>query len=246
MSHEDIFWELHAGLARQAPGSAATTTELLGFCQPLPEPIRALDIAAGPGPASLVLASQAGAHVTAVDTHRPFLEQLETRAAQRGLQSSIRTLVAPMEALPFDDGSFELVWCEAAAYLMGVDAALDSWQRLLAPGGALVITDCEWRTAEPSDQARAFWQAYPGMRSGDANRRAIAEAGYELLGYVELPESDWWDEYYTPLSERIDALEQGDDPDAAELAPMLREEILLRRDHGDDYGYTGYAMRAAS
>ena len=243
MSHEDIFWELHSGLPRQGPGSAATTMALLELCRPLPEPVRALDIAAGPGAASLVLASEIGAAVTAVDTHRPFLDQLEERAERRGLRSTIRTLAAPMEALPFENGSFELVWCEAAAYIMGVDAALDAWRRLLAPGGALVVTECEWRTEEPSPQARVFWQAYPGMRTGEDNRRAIAEAGYELLGTVELPESDWWDEYYTPLSERIDALVQGDDPDAAELAPMLREEILLRRDHGDDYGYTGYAMR---
>ena len=150
---------------------------------------------------------------------------------------------APMEALPFESGAFELVWCEAAAYIMGVDAALDAWRRLLAPGGALVITECEWRTDEPSAAARTFWQAYPGMRTGEDNREAIAEAGYELLGAIELPESDWWDEYYTPLSERIEALARSDDPDAAALAPVLSEEILLRRDHGDDYGYTGYAMR---
>lgn len=180
--------------------------------------------------------------MTAVDTHRPFLEQLEERADRRG-PSSIRTLTAPMEALPFKSGSFELVWCEGGAYIMGLDAALDAWRRLLAPGGSLVITECEWRTDAPSEQARTLWQAYPGMRTGDDNRHAIAEADYELLGVVELPESDWWDEYYTPLSERIDALEHGDDPDAVELARMLREEILLRRDHGADYGYTGYALR---
>ncbi len=246
MSHEDIFWELHAGLPRQGPGSAATTKALLELCRPLPEPVHALDIAAGPGPASLVLASELDALVTAVDTHRPFLEQLEERAERRGLRSSIRTLTAPMEALPFESGAFELVWCEAAAYIMGVDAALDAWRRLLAPGGALVITECEWRTDEPSAAARTFWQAYPGMRTGEDNREAIAEAGYELLGAIELPESDWWDEYYTPLSERIEALAEGDDPDAAALAPVLSEEILLRRDHGGDYGYTGYAMRPLS
>lgn len=243
MTHEDVFWELHSGLPRQGPGSAATTRTLLEMAGPLPARVNAIDIGAGPGPATLVLASELDAEVTAVDTHRPFLEQLEERAAQRGLQASIRTLVAPMEALPFQAGIFDLVWCESAAYIMGVDAALDAWQRLLAPGGALVLTECEWRTDDPSDATRSFWQAYPGMRDGESNRHAIAEAGYDLIGTFDLPESDWWDEYYTPLSERIDALERSGDPDAAELVPMLREEIVLRRDHGADYGYTGYVMR---
>ncbi|MGW0552037.1 hypothetical protein, partial [Streptomyces altiplanensis] len=30
------------------------------------------------------------------------------------------------------------------------DTALRDWQRLIAPGGALVVTECEWTVREPS------------------------------------------------------------------------------------------------
>lgn len=82
LSLPDAFWTLHHGLLRQAPGSDASTRLLLDLARPWPDHPRAVDLGAGPGRSSLVLAA-AGAHVTAVDTHGPFLAGLRTAAAAR-------------------------------------------------------------------------------------------------------------------------------------------------------------------
>lgn len=72
MTAAEIFWVAHTGLPREAPGSDATTRLLLRLAGPLPPQPRVIDIGAGTGPASLVLAAE-GAKVTAIDTHPPFL-----------------------------------------------------------------------------------------------------------------------------------------------------------------------------
>ncbi|MFC7303588.1 GNAT family N-acetyltransferase [Streptomyces monticola] len=237
----EAFFALHHGLPRQGPGSDATTRHLLSLTGPLPERPRVLDLGCGPGRAALLLAAEAGAEVTAVDLHRPFLAELDAAAAARGLAGSITTVHADMAELPFPDGSFDLVWAESSAYSIGFDTALRSWRRLLAPGGTLVVTECEWTTAEPSRQARAFWDRHYALRTTEANRRAAIAAGYALLGVHHQPESDW-DAYYGPLGERAAAADPAAPGMAAALA-ATREEISMRNEHGSEYGYTGYVLK---
>jgi SAM-dependent methyltransferase len=134
-----------------------------------------------------------------------------------------------------------VVWAEGSAYLMGFDAALRAWRRLLVPGGVLVLTEAEWITPEPAPAARAFWDpAYPGMRTTDANVRAALAAGWTVAATYLLPDADW-DAYYGPLAARIEELRrEGIDP---AMLDEVGREIDVRRRHGADYGYTGYVLR---
>jgi SAM-dependent methyltransferase len=236
MDAAEVFWTLHSDLPREGVGSDATTRALLELARPLPGN-RALDIACGPGRSALVLAG-AGFRVSAVDTHEPFLARVRAAAGDR----TVTVERASMRELPYADGAFARLWCEGAAYLMGIDAALTAWRRLLAPGGALVFTEVGWTTTSPSAAARDFWTAYPAMRDEAATVAAAEAAGYEVLATHPLPESDWWDEYYTPLEARLDAWPAPDAQTAAALAAN-RAEVDLRRAHPGDYGYVGYVLR---
>src|SRR4051794_36369726 len=236
MDAAEVFWALHTDLPREGVGSDATTRELLELSRPLPGD-RALDIACGPGRSALVLAD-AGLEVTAVDTHEPFLDRLRAAATDR----PITVQRTSMRELPYQDGAFDLVWCEGAAYLMGVDAALAAWRRLLVPGGALVFTEVGWTTPTPSEPARNFWAQYPAMRDEAATVAAARAAGYEVVTTRLLPESDWWDEYYIPLEARIEAWPDPD-PETATALEANRGEVDLRRAHPGDYGYVGYVLR---
>lgn len=237
------FLALHEALPRQGPGSDETTRRLLALAGPLPSHPRALDLGCGPGRASLVLAADAGAHVTALDLHRPFLDELDAAAARRGLAAQIRTVLASMAEPPFPDRSFDLVWAEGSVYNVGFDAALRCWRRLLAPGGVLVVTECEWATAAPSSEVASFWaDAYP-LRTTEQNVAAAREAGYEVAAVHPLPERDWWDEYYTPILDRL-ATADPTIPGMPAAIAAERAEIALRREHGRDYRYAGYVLRA--
>lgn len=231
----DAFLLAHSGLPREAPGSDATTRLLRDLAAAPPAP-RVVDIGCGTGPASLVLAAD-GAAVTAVDTHRPYLDELTRRAGGR-----VTTLEASMTALPLPDGCADLVWAEGSAYLMGFDAALAAWRRLLAPGGALVLTEAEWTVPDPAPGARAFWtDGYPAMRTTAGNVTAAMDAGWTVAATYLLPDSDW-DAYYSPLAERIAELRRTH-PELDSALDEVGLEIAVRRAHGGDYGYTGYVLR---
>ncbi|MEU3749839.1 MULTISPECIES: bifunctional class I SAM-dependent methyltransferase/N-acetyltransferase [Streptomyces] len=239
----DAFFALHHGLPRQGPGSDSTTRRLLALAGSLPERPRVLDLGCGPGRSALLLAAEANAEVTAVDTHEPFLAELRETAAARGLVDSIHALRADMGALPFPDGSFDLVWAESSVFVLGFDRALAEWRRLLAPGGTLVLTECVWTTEDPGPAARAFWDEHYTLRTVAGNAAAAVAAGYHVLGTVPQPESDW-DEYYVPLAAHADAADTTV-PGMAEAVGGARAEIALRREHGSDYGYAGFVLKPA-
>ncbi len=237
----EAFMSLHRGLPRQGPGSDATTRHLFSLAGPLPRRPRVLDLGCGPGRASLLLAAEYDAEVTAVDLYGPFLAELRSAAEARGLGDSVRAVEADMGRLSFPDGSFDLVWAESSAYSIGFDTALRDWRRLIAPGGALVVTECEWTVREPSAGARAFWDQHYALRGRSGNTAAAVAAGYDVLGVYGQPESDW-DEYYVPLGARADAADPAA-PGMDQALAATREEIAVRAEHGTEYGYTGYVLR---
>lgn len=235
------FFELHSGLRRQGPGSDATTRLLLSMAGSLPQRPKVLDLGCGPGRASLLLA-RAGADVASLDTHQPFLDELGRAAREAGLSERIRTVNHTMAEPPFADGEFDLVWAESSIYVIGFDAGLRAWRRLLARGGRLVVTECEWTTPEPAPAAREYWSRMYPLRTPAENQAAAEAAGYAVEASYRLPDRDWFDDYYTPLSHRIRAADLRD-PAMAEAVAATREEIDMRHRYGADYGYTGYLLR---
>ena len=237
----EAFFALHHDLPRQGPGSDATTRRLLEMAGPLPERPRVLDAGCGPGRSTLLLAEEAGAHVTAVDLYQPFLDGLAAEAARRGLGDQVTVNNCSMDRLPVPDHSFDVIWAEGSVYTIGFDIALRSWRRLLAPGGVLVVTEIEWTVPSPAAPARVYWDAAYPLRTQAANTDAAQAAGYRLRAHWPLPESDWWDEYYTPLTQRM-ARADPQQPGMPEALAAQRAEIHMRREHGSDYNYAAYLL----
>ena len=149
----------------------------------------------GSGAATLALA-RAGARVTAVDLSPLLLQRLNERIVGEALTESVRTLQTSMDAVPEDEGPFDLIWSEGAIYNVGFDAGLRAWRHLLAPGGYVVVSDLSWLVDDPPREVQTFWRAaYPGMRSVVANAAACGAAGYRWLGSIRLPDASW-DAFY--------------------------------------------------
>ncbi len=105
----DLFFAIHDGLPRQAPGSRATTAQALEMTG-LKGAIDVLDIGCGPGMHTLHLAALLPeAKLTGADAHQPYLDELQQRAKAAELDGRIRTRRTDMKALPFEPKSFDLL-----------------------------------------------------------------------------------------------------------------------------------------
>ena len=242
-----LFYELFSGLPRQGPGSAASTRRALGLVPGIGPRTRVLDVGCGTGAQTLVLAESSRARIVAVDNHAPFVDALNRKARERGLTDRLEARVADMRRLDFADGAFDLIWSEGAVYIMGVEAGLRDWRRLLRPHGHVALTEVCWRKPEPPAECRAFWDAeYPAIRETSSLLEAVAACGYETIGRFPLPASAWWDDYYRPLQDNVHAFRKRHRgaPDAQQLADRCQREIDIWHAYSEYYVYEFFVLRA--
>jgi ubiquinone/menaquinone biosynthesis C-methylase UbiE len=244
---DPFFFTIFEGLPRQGPGSDACTARAFHLIPDIPPHARILDIGCGSGMQTLALARLSPESIiTATDIHQPFLDDLRKRAEDAGLESRIKTLRASMDDLPFPDESFDLLWAEGSSFIMGFKEALHAWKRFLKKGGYMGISDLVWFSDTPSDESRKFFsEEYPAILHEREAGTLIMEAGYSILGTLRLPDSAWWENYYTPLSQRVESLKQQyrDDQDVQALLVTIEKEIRMFRTYSHEYGYSFFVVR---
>jgi len=242
----DIFWELHCDIPREGPGDNASTRNAYALLNNLPEQPRILDIACGPGMQTIELAKISTGNILAVDTHQPFLDELNKCASSADLTGRISTRNLSMFELDLEPGSFDVIWSEGAIYILGFERGLREWKALLRPGGYLAVTELTWLKSDPPAEITAYWnENYPSMKAVGDNLAIIQGAGYRQVGHFILPHSSWWDDYYTPLEKRIVMLSEKyrDDEEAMALLRESQRESDLHRKFAEWYGYVFYIMQ---
>jgi ubiquinone/menaquinone biosynthesis C-methylase UbiE len=242
----DIFFELHQDIPREGPGEAACTRRAFALMTGLPARPRILDIGCGPGLQTLELARISAGSLQAIDTHPPFLEALARRASREGLAERITTLNQSMFTLDFEAGSFDVLWSEGAIYIIGFEKGLREWRPLLKTGGYLAVTELSWLKPAPPAEVTTFWQGnYPHIQTMEENLALLQKAGYHEVGHFALPESAWWQDYYTPLEKRIAILTEQycDNDEALAFLENSQHEIDLYRRYSEWYGYVFYVMQ---
>jgi SAM-dependent methyltransferase len=241
-----LFFELFSDLPRQGPGDAASTLRALSLVPGIGPETRVLDLGCGTGMQTRVLAQNSPAHIVAVDNHEPFIDVLKHEAEHLGVAGRIDARVGDMQHLEFADASFDLIWCEGAIAMMGVEAGLREWRRLLVPGGHLAMTEVCWLKPDPTPDCASFWATeYPAIRDVPTLLSVIKDCRYETVGHFTLPSSSWWDDYYRPLQQNI--IEFRDrhhgELDAQELADQVQREIDVWHAYQQYYGYVFFVMR---
>jgi len=124
---------------------------------------RVLDVGCGDGTYALA-AAERDALVAGVDSAPEMIRAAEARAAERGLHVDFR--VGSATALPFDDGSFDVVIAVTPLCLLGdPGAALAECARVTTPGGRVVIGELgRWSMWAASRRLRG-WLGSPTWRT---------------------------------------------------------------------------------
>ena len=239
--------DLHRSNFRQGPGGNAETKQALMLAGlDKSRPLKMADIGCGTGASTILLAKALDAEMTAVDFLPEFLEELRVRATDQGVADQITTLCGSMEALPFDDEAFDVIWSEGAIYNMGFEAGVSAWRRFLKPGGKLIVSEITWLTAERPVEIQSHWDAeYPEIDVASAKIGILERHGYTPEGYFYLPSSCWIDNYYRPLQDGFDAFleRSGGSAQAREIIECEKAEIALYAKHREHYSYGVYIAK---
>lgn len=142
---------------------------------------RVLDIACGPGNSARLLADEFGAIVTGVDYSNSLLDQARNMTAAAGLTQRVDFLHAEAQHLPFDQETFDVVFCECAlCTFTDAPRVLAEALRVLKPGGRLALSDIMINAPVPVELQSALGHALciAGARSADEYQSLISAAGF--------------------------------------------------------------------
>ena len=244
MSMDDAIYEVFAPLSQGAPGNDAETLRALDAVPGRDSVRQVLDLGVGRGRTTFALVrALRAAHVTAVEIHSPFVEQMITRSFEAGVSNRVRFLCGDMEALDIADGSMDLVWAEGSIYLVGIERALAMWRPWLRTGGCIAFSDFVWWTDEPSREVAEFWASeYPGMATEAAIRSTAEAVGYRVISTFRMSK-EAHDAYYVPLEERVTELAESIDADVLAVLEILRKEIDVARRFAAEAGYTFFIIQ---
>ncbi|WP_419833324.1 MerR family transcriptional regulator [Endozoicomonas atrinae] len=233
------FMRVFDTLDRWGPGSEAETLKALAQVPASPQTI--LELGCGKGIATTVLAQNSSAQITAVDNDEPALTRLMERANDAGVAERIATCCASMTDLPFEPESFDLIWAESCAYVMGTTNALKQWRNLLKQDGVLVISDLVWQTQTPDKEARAFWEKeYPDLVTAEERIQQATAAGYRVIDSFALS-NQAWHAYYEPLEMRVNDL-KAEMADSAALRD-IQTELNIYHNYLGQYGYQMFVLQ---
>ena len=156
------------------------------------EPRRVLDVGCGTGVVSLLLA-ELGHDVTGVDFAPEMLER--ARAKARRTDRSVAFYRGDAEALAVPDDAFELVTARHLVWTLPNPAeAIREWQRVVEPGGRILLIEGYWDHSEPWDEYEAIHGDLPMYdgRPPEALREFLAREGLREIEHEPLMDPVLW------------------------------------------------------
>ncbi len=148
---------------------------------------RVLDIGCGTGGIGLFITEQyAPASFTGVDVENGLIVRANADAEQRGLASKAKFICVEPGPLPFEDGSFDVVFSkDAMVHIADKESLFQDIFRVLSPGG--IVAACDWMSSTDgpfSEELKAYIALEDlgfGMASPGRYETALAAAGFQNI-----------------------------------------------------------------
>ncbi|MCK9580375.1 MAG: class I SAM-dependent methyltransferase [Methanoregula sp.] len=241
-------FKIFESLPRQGAGDDEHTKKAFSLIkEPQKRGGEILDVGCGTGVQTMALARLCPAcRITATDIHQPFLDAVNEKIAAECFSDRIKTVCASMDNLPFNDESFDIIWAEGCASIIGIENAVRYWKKLQKQGGYIMISDIFWFTETPSDEAREFFaEFHPAMMTEDKGFEIVRNTGLKLVGSFRLPSQVWEESFYGKLREKFGGLEKefAEDEGALMVIEGLKRQTGIFEKYPDEFGNTYLVMR---
>ena len=181
---EEILDQFTRQAAQFAQSATARNEDLLCTILRMAEPQphdSMLDVASGPGMLACAFAPHVR-HATGIDLTPAMLDQARTAQHKQGL-ANLSWDCGDVTALPYRDGSFDIVTCRYAFHHFPDPlAVLKEMRRVCAPGGRVVVID-----SAPSAEKAAAFNAMEKLRDPSHTQALPPEELAALYRNASLP-----------------------------------------------------------
>lgn len=153
--------------------------------------LRVLDIGSGTGGCAFFIQQRfAPRSITGVDVEAGVVDKANADAAVRGVGDTVRFVAVEPGPLPFDDGSFDVVFSkDSIVHIADKHALAAEIHRVLAPGGVFACSDWVKGDDAPKSEALLAYEELEGLgfdlASPDIYFAALRAAGFERISYVD-------------------------------------------------------------
>jgi SAM-dependent methyltransferase len=151
--------------------------------------LRVLDVGGGIGGAARTLASTFGCTVTVLDLTEEYCRVGETLTGLVGLSHLVTSRHGSSLAMPFEDGTFDLVWTEYSSMNVAEKEQLYSEiHRVLPSGGRLALHEIMAGPVQPI-HFPVPWARDPAisfLRPPEEVRSLLARAGFREVEWVDV------------------------------------------------------------
>lgn len=241
----DYFLQIYGALPRAGPGSHEATRRAYDMMPDVPVCPRILDIGCGPGVQTTDLLEISNGTVLALDFLALMLDRTQANARRAQVSDRLEVLEQDMNQMDFPSASFDVIWSEGAIYNLGFEAGLNKVMRFVRPGGCVVVSEAVWLKPDPPAPVVEFWEQYPQIDTVENKLHVIDRLGYVCEGHFVLPDSAWFDDYYTPMQTLVDekAKQWAGIADGMAVIGQARHEIEIFSQYSTFYGYAFFVMR---
>lgn len=201
---------------------------------------RLLDVGCGIGLSVFRLAGTSpSVDVVGLSNNQAQVDEANRRSAELGLAGRVRFECADALDMPYEDGSFDIVWLFETLPHLDRLVALTEAARVLRPGGRVVIGDI-YLNARPSDadlvlvREHEQTNAFSPLLLEHEYREVVAESGLELVELKDISAETYRTglRVHQAVDERFEEIVDRYGPDIIPLLDVVRAPAGLLKEIG--------------
>jgi phosphoethanolamine N-methyltransferase len=232
-----------------SPGGPREVAKMLGGVQVNGRKV--LDVGCGLGAIDVLLSQTYGAaSVVGIDIEQPLVDHARCRIESAGLAESVRIEYVEPGPLPFDNGSFDMVFSkDSIIHIPDKAAFYAEVLRVLTPGGVFVGSDWLRGGAGAYSEQMQVWLELVHlsfeMKNLDQTRAALEEAGF--TGVQLRDRNEWYreevrNELETIAGDRFDELARRIGREKADhrLSSSSAKQVVIERGELRPTHFIGY------